>query len=113
MLKPAGRQALDEMVSNLGGMDLEVAIAVGHTDSIGTDAYNQKLSMRRAEAVKAYLKSKGVDANRIYTEGKGENQPIATNKTREGRAKNRRVEVEVVGTRGGSTTGEATSQQQQ
>ncbi|MBO0160588.1 OmpA family protein, partial [Vibrio parahaemolyticus] len=73
--------------------------AVGHTDSIGSDAYNQKLSVRRAEAVKAYLVSKGIEENRVYTEGKGEKQPVADNKTSEGRAKNRRVEVEVVGTR--------------
>ena len=74
-------------------------IAVGHTDWTGSDAYNQKLSVRRAEAVKAYLVSKGIEANRIYTEGKGEKQPAADNRTREGRAKNRRVEIEVVGTR--------------
>ena len=66
---------------------------------IGTDAYNQKLSVRRAEAVKAYLVSKGIEKNRVYTEGKGEKQPVADNKTAEGRAKNRRVEIEVVGTR--------------
>ncbi len=72
---------------------------MGHTDSIGTDAYNQKLSVRRAEAVKAYLVSKGIEKNRVYTEGKGKKQPIASNATKEGRAKNRRVEIEVVGTR--------------
>ncbi|MBC8058551.1 MAG: OmpA family protein, partial [Rhizobiales bacterium] len=60
----------------------------------------QKLSIRRAEAVKAYLQAKGIEPNRIYTEGKGEKQPVADNKTAEGRAKNRRVEIEVVGTRG-------------
>jgi len=80
-------------------MNLEVVIAVGHTDSVGTDAYNQRLSIRRAEAVKAYLVGKNVEANRIYTEGKGEKQPVADNKTAAGRAKNRRVEIEVVGTR--------------
>ena len=74
-------------------------IAVGHADSIGSDAYNQRLSLRRAEAVKKFLVSKGVEANRVYTEGKGEKSPVADNKTNEGRAKNRRVEVEVVGTR--------------
>ena len=74
-------------------------IAVGHADAIGTDAYNQNLSVARSEAVKAYLVSKGVEKNRIYTEGKGESSPVADNKTNEGRAKNRRVEVEVIGTR--------------
>ena len=76
-----------------------MVIAVGHTDSVGTDKYNNKLSQRRADAVKAYLVSKGIEPNRIYTEGKGEKQPVADNKTSEGRAKNRRVEIEVVGTR--------------
>jgi len=99
VLKPAGKASLDELVSKLSDMNLEVIIAVGHTDSIGTDAYNQKLSIRRAEAVKAYLKGKGVEETRIYTEGKGEKQPEADNKTAAGRAKNRRVEIEVVGTR--------------
>ncbi len=99
VLKPQGKAKLDDLVSKIRGIDLEVIIAVGHTDSIGTDAYNQKLSVRRAESVKAYLVSRGIDRNRVYTEGKGEKQPIATNKTAAGRAKNRRVEIEVVGTR--------------
>ena len=99
VLKPEGRAKLDDLVSKIQGINLEVIIAVGHTDSVGSDAYNQKLSVRRAEAVKAYLISKGIERNRIYTEGKGEKQPVADNRTAEGRAKNRRVEVEVVGTR--------------
>ncbi|NHZ78464.1 OmpA family protein [Massilia sp. CCM 8695] len=99
VLKAEGKGKLDDLSSKLQGINLEVIIAVGHTDSVGTDAYNQKLSIRRAEAVKAYLQAKGIEANRIYTEGKGESQPVADNKSAEGRAKNRRVEVEVVGTR--------------
>ena len=98
-LKPEGKAKLDDLVSKISGIALEVIIAVGHTDSVGTDAYNQKLSVSRSEAVKSYLTSKGVEKNRVYTEGKGEKQPVADNKTAEGRAKNRRVEIEVVGTR--------------
>jgi len=98
VLKPEGKAKLDDVTSKLGSINLEVIIAVGHTDSVGSDEYNQKLSVRRAEAVKAYIISKGVEANRVYTEGKGEKQPVADNKTAEGRAKNRRVEIEVVGT---------------
>ncbi|GAB2717862.1 MULTISPECIES: outer membrane protein OmpA [Comamonas] len=98
VLKPEGKAKLDDVASKVKNINLEVIIAVGHTDSIGSDAYNQKLSVRRAEAVKAYLVSKGIDKSRVYTEGKGEKQPVADNKTAAGRAKNRRVEIEVVGT---------------
>lgn len=99
VLKPEGRAKLDDLVSKIRDVNLEVIIAVGHTDSVGSDAYNQRLSVRRAEAVKAYLVTKGIERNRVYTEGKGEKQPVADNKTAAGRAKNRRVEIEVVGTR--------------
>ena len=99
VLKPEGKAKLDDLVGKVKGINLEVIIAVGHTDSRGSDAYNQKLSVRRSEAVKAYLVSKGIEKNRVYTEGKGEKQPVADNKTKEGMAKNRRVEIEVVGTR--------------
>ena len=98
-LKPAGKAKLDDLADKVKGLNLEVVIAVGHTDSVGSDAYNNKLSVKRSEAVKSYLAGKGIDASKIYTEGKGEKQPVADNKTAEGRAKNRRVEIEVVGTR--------------
>jgi OOP family OmpA-OmpF porin len=90
---------LDDLVSKLTGVATEVIIVTGHTDNVGNAAANQRLSLQRAEAVKKYLVGKGVDANRIYTDGKGPSQPIADNRTAEGRAKNRRVEVEAVGTR--------------
>ena len=99
VLKPAGKAKLDDLIAKVKGINLEVIIAVGHTDSIGTYKYNQALSIKRSEAVKAYLVSKGIEKNRVYTEGKGEKQPVADNKTKEGRSKNRRVEIEVVGTR--------------
>lgn len=105
VLKPDGKAKLDELVSRVQGMDLEVSIATGHTDSIGSAAYNQKLSLRRANAVKAYMVSKGIDSSRIYTDGKGKTQPIADNKTAEGRAKNRRTEIELVGNRTTTKTG--------
>lgn len=99
VLKPEGKAKLDDLVAKTQGLNLEVIIAVGHTDSVGADAYNQKLSLRRSDAVKAYLVDKGIEKNRIYTEGKGETSPVADNKTKAGRAQNRRVEIEVVGTR--------------
>jgi OOP family OmpA-OmpF porin len=99
VVKPDGRAALDAFVDKLKGMSTEVMIAVGHTDSVGSDAYNQRLSLRRADAVKAYLVSRGLDAARLYTEGKGESMQVASNASAEGRSRNRRVIIEVVGTR--------------
>ena len=97
-LKPEGKATLDKIAADLSKIKLEVIIAVGNTDSVGTDAYNMALGQRRAQSVKAYLVSKGVDGSRIYTESKGKSNPVASNATAEGRAKNRRTDIEVVGT---------------
>lgn len=98
VLKPEGKESLTKLVKAMANISLEVVIVVGHTDSIGTDKYNMKLGQRRANAVKAFLVSSGIEPKRVYTESKGESQPVTSNKTAEGRAKNRRVEIEVVGT---------------
>lgn len=97
-LKAEGQATLDKIAKDLSKIKLEVIIAVGNTDSVGTDAYNMALGQRRAQSVKAYLVSKGVDGSRIYTESKGKSNPVASNATAEGRAKNRRTDIEVVGT---------------
>lgn len=92
-LKPGGKASLDRLIEDMKGDDIQVIVATGHTDSTGSDAYNQALSERRAESVKAYLISKGVDGKKIVAKGKGETQPVADNLTEEGRAENRHVIV--------------------
>lgn len=109
VLRPEGKKLLDEFADKLNGVKYEVIIAIGHTDRIGSVAYNKKLSIRRAEAVKNYLvKDKGIPANRIYTDGKGKSDPVtkpADCRGKHGKAlikcyqPDRRVEVEVAGTR--------------
>lgn len=98
-LKPEGIQKLNGLVQKLKDVTVEVIIVVGFTDSIGTLDYNKKLSLRRAEAVKAYLTKNGVEASRVYTEGKAFAEPVGDNKTAVGRALNRRTVIEVVGTK--------------
>lgn len=108
VLRPEGKDKLDKLSNDIKGIKLEVIIAVGHADRFGTDAYNQKLSEKRAEAVKAYLVGKGVEPNRVYTEGKGEKQPVTkpdqckgpkSKKVIDCLQPDRRVEIEVIGTR--------------
>ena len=108
VLRAEGKAKLDELVAKAGQIKLEVILAVGHTDRLGSAAYNQKLSERRAYAVKDYLVAKGIEANRVYTEGKGKTQPV-TGDTCKGNAKtkalisclqpDRRVDIEVIGTK--------------
>jgi OOP family OmpA-OmpF porin len=99
MLNSAGQQALRALLANAKDITIEQILVEGHTDSIGPRAYNQALSERRAQSVKAFLQKEGVAPNLIKTEGHGELQPVASNATAEGRAQNRRVAVEVIGSR--------------
>ncbi len=108
VLKPAGKQALDDFAANLAGVNYDLIIAVGYTDRIGSEAYNKNLSVKRAEAVKSYLVSRGIGADRVFTDGKGKANPITgdsckgTKKTKaliECLAPDRRVEIEVAGTK--------------
>jgi OOP family OmpA-OmpF porin len=98
-LKPQGRAELDGLAAKLSAVKLDSMTIVGHTDNTGKADYNQKLSERRAEAVKTYLVGKGVDGSKIRTSGRGMAEPVADNKTSQGRARNRRVDVQVTGTR--------------
>ena len=98
-LKSEGVATLNKLAQDIRKMKLEVVIIVGYTDSVGTDAYNIALGQRRANAVKAFLTNDGgVEPTRVYTESKGKADPVASNATAEGRAKNRRAVIEVVGT---------------
>jgi OOP family OmpA-OmpF porin len=111
VLRPEGKAKLDELAAKADEVNLEVILATGHTDRIGKDRYNQQLSEKRAAAVKQYLVNKGIEANRIYTEGKGETQPVTGDQcnnlgAESGRNKklveclqpDRRVDIELIGT---------------
>lgn len=93
VIRPEGRAILDQDIAALKEWgDVDVVVA-GHADSTGTEEYNLGLSRRRAEAVRDYLISKGLPAERLTIKAYGESQPVASNSTSEGRAKNRRVEL--------------------
>lgn len=93
-LKNEGMAELSQLAEKLKNATVDLVVAVGHTDSTGAEAYNQKLSDQRAQTAKDYLVSLGMPADRIFTEAKGEMAPVASNATSEGRAQNRRVEVD-------------------
>ena len=106
VIKPEGKAMLDDLIAKLNGATYDTIVATGHTDRIGSDAYNQKLSERRAGAVKAYLMSKNVQAGRIDAEGKGESQPVTKDCKGPTSPKliaclqpDRRVDVEIKGTK--------------
>ncbi|MDR1367920.1 MAG: OmpA family protein [Candidatus Accumulibacter sp.] len=107
-LRPEGKAALDNIVAKSQSLVLEVVIAVGHADRIGSAAANQRLSERRAASVKSYLLGKGIPANRIYTEGKGSQQPVTkagecagakSSKVVACLQPDRRVDIEIIGTK--------------
>jgi OOP family OmpA-OmpF porin len=108
VLKPEGQEALDDFARNLEGVNYDLIIAVGYTDRIGSEAYNKNLSVRRAEAVKSYLVSRGISPDHIFTDGKGKANPVTGDSCKGTRATrdlinclapDRRVEIEVAGTR--------------
>ena len=92
-LRASSRDTLQEFASVLARYPDQSVSVAGHTDSVGTDAYNQNLSEQRAAAVKNYLVSQGVPSSRVQAFGYGESRPVASNTTAEGRQLNRRVQV--------------------
>ena len=106
-LRPEGKAKIDEVVAKANSLNLEVVIAVGHADRIGSAAYNKKLSEKRAASVKDYIVSKGIPANKVYTEGKGSAQPVTKpDQCKGGKSAkviaclqpDRRVDIEIIGT---------------
>ena len=106
-LRPEGKAKIDEVVAKANSLNLEVVIAVGHADRIGSAAYNKKLSEKRAASVKDYIVSKGIPANKVYTEGKGSAQPVTKpDQCKGGKSSkviaclqpDRRVDIEIIGT---------------
>jgi OmpA-OmpF porin, OOP family len=96
-LLPAGKQRLDQFITESDGVNIGTVVISGHTDSVGSKAYNDRLSLRRAQTVRSYLASKGLHASQFDVQGYGFSKPVASNATAEGRARNRRVEVQTSG----------------
>ncbi|KVW21758.1 hypothetical protein WK92_15110 [Burkholderia ubonensis] len=92
-LTAQARQRLDKLISDAGGMAFGTVMIDGHTDAMGSDAYNLVLSQRRAQAVATYLKEHGLNAQSFVSHGYAKSQPVASNATADGRAQNRRVEI--------------------
>ena len=97
-LTPPTRATLDELLDKMRFLAIRTVLVIGHADKSGNSAANHALSMRRAQAVKAYLVAHGIAPDLVHVEGKGDTQPIADDSTPEGRAKNRYVDLEVAGT---------------
>ena len=95
-IQPQFQATLDQVASTLTQYEKTFVDVLGHTDSTGSDEYNQSLSERRASAVANYISGRGVQSARLATRGYGESQPKASNVTEEGRAENRRVEIRLV-----------------
>jgi outer membrane protein OmpA-like peptidoglycan-associated protein len=94
-LTPSAQSQLDSFIPKLQSADVVSIKVIGHTDSVGSDTYNQKLSERRASSVAAYLLGMGLAPDKLTSEGRGESEPVADNETEQGRAKNRRVELHI------------------
>ena len=106
-IEPSSESILNQAVEALGKASSVTVRIEGHTDSVGSDAYNLKLSQRRADAVQGYLVEHGIAGARLTTEGKGERQPVASNATADGRYQNRRVELHVAGSGPISSSGDS------
>lgn len=99
VLRPAAQKKLDILVQQMNALDLQEVYVTGHADALASDPYNLRLSAERSRAVRDYLLGKGIDPQRVQIAARGKAQPVADNRTREGRSQNRRVEIEVIGMR--------------
>ena len=99
VLRPAAQKKLDILVQQMNALDLQEVYVTGHADALASDPYNLRLSAERSRAVRDYLLGKGIDPQRVQIAARGKTQPVADNRTREGRSQNRRVEIEVIGMR--------------